>query len=343
MNALARARITLIGVALVITVALAGRIFDAAQLSLLVPAVAVTGTALAVVGSRWLIRFAAWSATAIGAVLIVSFLEGGGIVTVWRSFVEGTGQLLSTEWPSPERPVLVATVAWYLAVFGGLGADLAGRRRLHLLPLLPLLALVTLLVALAAPAGPALVPMLPLALVGAAFATLRPGSSWTRRLSTLSGERRLLPILLAALTVTGLSARRSRSRTALIRATAPSRGRRWCSSIRPRRCAPCASSSPRRSCSTSRSSAARPVPRWRTGALDRYDGQRWAPDLTLRPIGNRLDPDSDGDITATITFVDDRLRLVPLPGAPVHIDRSVLTDASRSMLVLDATTRSATP
>ena len=54
--------------------------------------------------------------------------------------------------------------------------------------------------------------------------------------------------------------------------------------------------------------------RWRTSTRDTYDGQRWTPTLTLRPIGRRLAPDQAGAISADVTFESDDVSLVPLPG-----------------------------
>ena len=61
-----------------------------------------------------------------------------------------------------------------------------------------------------------------------------------------------------------------------------------------------------------------PMPtRWRTAALDEYDGRRWTPTLTIRPIGRTLGPATGPTIGADVSFLDDDLTLVPLPGSPV--------------------------
>ena len=74
--------------------------------------------------------------------------------------------------------------------------------------------------------------------------------------------------------------------------------------------------------------------RWRTAALADYDGRRWSPDLTLRPIGRRLENSSGDTVDATIEFLDDDLQLVPLPGAPVVVDAEIETDPSRTLVRL---------
>ena len=74
--------------------------------------------------------------------------------------------------------------------------------------------------------------------------------------------------------------------------------------------------------------------RWRSAALENYDGRRWSPNLTLRPIGTTLGPVTGPVVDADISFLDDNLTLVPLPGAPVSIDAEVETDAERTVVRL---------
>jgi transglutaminase-like putative cysteine protease len=73
---------------------------------------------------------------------------------------------------------------------------------------------------------------------------------------------------------------------------------------------------------------------WRTAALEAYDGTRWTPELTLRPIGRRLGPDSTEAVEARVEFVTDDLDLVPVPGRPITVDADVLTDAGRTVVRL---------
>ena len=74
--------------------------------------------------------------------------------------------------------------------------------------------------------------------------------------------------------------------------------------------------------------------RWRTTALSNFDGRRWSPALTLRPIGNTLGPVTGPVVSADIEFLDDNLTLVPLPGAPVSVDAAVETDPDRTVVRL---------
>ena len=74
--------------------------------------------------------------------------------------------------------------------------------------------------------------------------------------------------------------------------------------------------------------------RWRTATRDTYDGQRWTPTLTLRPIGRRLAPDKPGAISAEIAFGSDDVSFVPLPGTPIQIGADVQTDPARTVVQL---------
>ncbi len=75
--------------------------------------------------------------------------------------------------------------------------------------------------------------------------------------------------------------------------------------------------------------------RWRTAALDTYDGQRWVPRLTLRRIGDRLglpstpSPDVAPPIRYDLTLLTDDLDVLPFPGRPLSVDRDVETDLDR--------------
>ena len=74
--------------------------------------------------------------------------------------------------------------------------------------------------------------------------------------------------------------------------------------------------------------------RWRTAALDAYDGRRWTPTLTIRPIGRTLGPATGPTLAADVSFLSDDLTLVPFPGSPVSVDAVVETDPDRTVVRL---------
>jgi hypothetical protein len=128
------------------------------------------------------------------SVTIIVFATGDQASDVVDALTAGTKRLLSTDWPSPDRPELIGTVGLFLAGPTAAAAELAGRREWHLLAFTPVVVAGALLTALGAPSGEELVWLIPIGSLSAAFATLRPmtgdnskiGDRWT----LLRGERR---------------------------------------------------------------------------------------------------------------------------------------------------------
>jgi transglutaminase-like putative cysteine protease len=79
-------------------------------------------------------------------------------------------------------------------------------------------------------------------------------------------------------------------------------------------------------------------------ALDVYDGQRWTPGLTLRPIGGQLgepsppSPEVAPPIQFDVELLTDDFDLVPIPGRPLAVDTDsamgVETDLGRTVVRL---------
>lgn len=327
--------------AAIITIA-AGEIFDRIVWWLLLAPTAVGLSALATINRRWVIRLLLGVIAALAAIVGVVVILGGTIGDVAAAFGAGFQRVLSTDWPSPDRPDLVGTVALGLALMTATSAELARRGRLHLTPLLPLLVGYVGVVSLSAPAGLRLRWMLPLAVLSFGLAALRPGVgvALRDRLTLLRGERRLVPVSLIAI---GLAAglagpialadrsdpRRNDPPDSTAALLDPIEATLALQAIDP----PIDLHDIRIEQVRPGVGASEPV-RWRTAALVEYDGRQWLPDLTLRPIGRRLGPSADDSITATVTFLDDDLQLVPLPGAAITIDASIETDPSRSIVRL---------
>ncbi|MEP4650469.1 MAG: hypothetical protein ABJ314_09820, partial [Ilumatobacter sp.] len=320
----------------------AGDVFDRFVWWLLIAPGAVGSAALLTIGRRWPVRLSVAMATSAAAVAAIVAVLGGGVADVGASFGTGFQRILSTDWPSPDRPDLVGTLAVGLAVVTALAAELARRTRLHLTPLLPVILGDVALIALSAPAGPRLRWTLPLSVLALVVATLRPGRSvaLSDRLTLLRGERRLVPVSLIAI---GLAAGLA-SPIALAGRADPRRNdpaQQSAALIDPIEATlalqaidPPIELHEIRIDSSGPGLGAREPLRWRTAALTGYDGRVWSPDLTLRPIGRRLGPPADDTISATITFLDDDLQLVPLPGAAVTIDAAIETDQGRTIVRL---------
>jgi transglutaminase-like putative cysteine protease len=84
--------------------------------------------------------------------------------------------------------------------------------------------------------------------------------------------------------------------------------------------------------------------RWRLSALEVYDGQRWTPGITLRPIGSTLGapsparPDVPPSIEFEVEVLSDDIALVPIPGRPLRVEtgseKGVETDLGRTVVRL---------
>lgn len=320
----------------------AGEIFDRFVWWLLLAPGAVGLAALLTIERRSMVRFLASAAASLAAVVAVVIALGGGSSDVLASFGAGFQRVLSTDWPSPDRPDLVGTITLGLAIMTAIAAELARRNRLHLAPLVPILLGQIGVIALSAPAGVLWRSTLPLAVLAIFFATLRPGvgGSLSDRLMVLRGERRLVPIALLAIGLAaGLAAPIVLANRADPRRNEPAAG--TASLIDPIEATlalqaidPAIDLHEIRIDESESGSDARNPLRWRTAALVDYDGRLWTPDLVLRPIGRRLGPPADDTISASITFLDDDLQLVPLPGAAITIDASIETDQDRTLVRL---------
>ncbi len=269
------------------------------------------------------------------AVVVVVTVADGSVGDVVRAFTSGPQGLLSTDWPSPDRPDLLGTVAAALATLCAISAEIAARRRFHLLGLLPLLLAYLAVVALSAPLGVTWSWLIGLAAVSIVFALLRNDGTFSDRMVLLRGERRLLVMLAAAAGLVvlialpvSLDARADPRRNDPAQQTAP-----LLDPIEATLALRGLDPPVELHTATATDDEALPL-RWRTAALSNYDGRRWSPTLTLRPIGSTLGPAIEPTIDAEVSFLDDNLTLVPLPGPPVEVDAAVETDADRTVVRL---------
>ncbi len=333
--ALIRLRIGVLALGFVIVGAAAGGIFDRAAWTLVVSPLLPAVVALAVVSRSALVRLIGAATAVLLAVTLTVVIEGGSAADVASAFTSGIQGLLSTDWPSPARPDLMATIAAALATGCAASTELATRRRFHLLALLPLLLAYLGVLALSAPLGTRWSWLVGVAVVSIVFALLRNDGTLSDRMVLLRGERRLVPLLGTAVVLVALTAvpvslgvRADPRRNDPAQQTAPLLD-------------PIEATLALRNLDppmdlhvvTATDGRSLPV-RWRTAALTNYDGRRWSPSLTLRPIGFTLGPAVGPTIDAEISFLDDNLTLVPLPGPPVEVAAPVETDAERTVVRL---------
>ena len=148
-----RLRIIVVGVAASIVAVAAGDVFDQRQWWLLVSPAVVTLAALPLRRFSGLVRLLAAIAVVAVATAAATLALGGDVGDVGTASTDGLRRLLSTEWPSPARPDLLATAALFLAIGTAFATELAGRPRLHLAPLVPIGLLQLGVIATSSPLG----------------------------------------------------------------------------------------------------------------------------------------------------------------------------------------------
>ncbi|MAT03968.1 MAG: hypothetical protein CL424_02860 [Acidimicrobiaceae bacterium] len=323
----------------VVLAVLGGRIFDAVMWELVLVPVVVT--VAIVVAERW--GSVAVTVAGTAAVVVTTGLatvsSGGSVADAYPGLVRGPSRLLSTEWPSPNDPSMIAAVALVIGASTALSVATSLRARWRLLPLLPIGVGGVVLVALAAPTRPGGWMIATVALLAIAFAGSSRDQPIVSRRSPVP-ERTVLATV-AAIAVVGFGA-----------ATVVA----W--DDQGERADPRATDEPESSATlldpieatvamrntepeldlvtiADRSVLARPTmpSRWRLAAFEVYDGQRWVPDVDFRPIGGRLGTVPLGAeaelLDYSSRFHTDELDLVPLPGAVVVVDQDVETDLDR--------------
>lgn len=328
-------RVAILWVAFVVIGATACDIFDRVEW-VLVLAPTLPALSVSVLLQRpSLIRASVAFASAVISCAVAIIIVGGTVGDLPDALTSGFQGLLSTEWPSPTRPDLIGTVVFVLAAATALSVELAVRRRAHLLPLVPLLGSYVAVIALSAPLGAHWTSTVALGVLAASFALLRNSGALRDRLVLLRGERQLGPMLLmVALMAGGLTIPLSLTARADPRRNEP-----------PAQTAPILDPieatlalrdlDPAVDLHVVAPNDDNNVPRrWRTAALSDYDGDRWRPALTVRPIGPTLGDASGPTIAADVSFLDDDLSLVPLPGPPVSVDAEIETDAERTIVRL---------
>ncbi len=332
----------LVGTTGIVLAVVAGDVFDRFLWQLMLAPLLPTAAALLHGERRWW-SVAAISATAVSIGVISTVLAAGGSVgDVGRGAIRGPRLLLTTEWPSPTEPSVIAAIALLLAVLTALAAALAADRRFHLAPLTPLIVCLTCLTALSAPSQPdawllALAGFMALLLA----LTRQDRNADTRNRSQLTD--RTLPLTTIVLTGVVIAASATLA---------------WADRADPRSTQDAVLSAALldpieavvalRNADppialmriTDRSGNPSRLPgRWRVAALDSYDGQRWVPTLTLHPIGRTLAAGSTTNDATTrlryeVEYLTDELDTIPFPGQPVSVDTDVETDRGRVVVRL---------
>lgn len=337
---LTRLRLVVLAFAYAVLGAAAGGIFDEFRWALVgAPCLPIAVVAVLAGRSVGLRCIGAAIAVVVATGLVIVAVGGSGS-DFTDAFTAGVRRLLSTEWPSPRRGDLIGVVAAGLCAAAAGSALLATWRRWHLLPLLPLLIVYVAVIGLSAPLGARPAVLVALSAAAVLFATLRNEGTVRERRLLLRGERRLLPLVgVAALVSVALSIPIAFDVRADPRQDAPARETAVLLDPIEATIALRALDPPIPLHLIAPTNPGDPPPggmptRWRTAALQAYDGRRWTPTLTLRPIGDALGPVTGETVDVGMSFLDDDLSLVPLPGDPVRIDAAVETDLDRTVVRL---------
>lgn len=317
----------------------ASNAFDSVQWSLMLPVGIAAAGAVLVHRRRLAVRFIAGVVTIAGGVIAATLAVGGEMSDVRSALVEGPRQLLTTEWPSPAVASVVGAVALLVGVTITIALDLAGRDHLHLAPLAVISIGWVAALSIGAPVRP---PVWVLALGGGCAVLLALTRHDRARLGVsgaLAADRTVAASLVAIIVVT------------LGAASAVA----WADRADPRRTQdaetnaavldPVEATVALRQADPvfelfSISDRSRVVgqsfpSRWRIAALDTYDGQRWVPRITLRPIGGRLglpappSLDRPPAVDYELTFESNDIEMLPYPGDPLTASVDVETDLGR--------------
>ena len=325
------ARPALVGAAGLVVAALGGSVFDAFVWEFVVAAAIVAAVALVSGAASTPVRAASVVASVVVGVAASVVLAGGSVADALWGMRGGPRRLLSTEWPSPAEPTLVATVAFLVAAATAVGVVTAQHRRWRLAPLVPLLVAATVVMALSAPVRPA--PWLAVMLVAVCVAAGLEASDAPAGGPVLLSVGVIVLVAVAVSTVVDFSDRADPRRTddavasaVLLDPVEATVAMRDADPVVDLLTISVAGPDTRPS-------------RWRTSAFDTYDGQRWTPEVDLRPIGGRLaEPPSAGHerppIDYEVRYLGRSLDVVPTPGRPLVIDRDVATDLDRVVVRL---------
>ena len=341
-------RVVLVGAMCEVLAIVAGRAFDALVWPLLATPPVVTAAGLWCYRRTPIVRAGVMVTGVVAGTLLAGILTGAGPAQLVTGPFTGVKRLLTAEWPSPLDPRIVVAVAFMLALVTAAAVELAGRPQWHVAPLVVVIAGFTGAMAISAPVHPTLATSAPLGAMALVLMMLRPGDEARTRARILGGDRPLLLVVTAiavsAALITGSIAWADRADPRV--AKAPEATVTLLDPVEETVALRNADPTLELFQITDRSTLIGPAlpARWRLQALDVYDGQRWTPGITVRPIGTTLGlnttprPDVAPPIQFDVELLTDDIDLVPLPGEPLSVDTGstlgVQTDVDRTVVRL---------
>ena len=345
-----RLRLLILGAIVTVLAVVAGNVFDQVQWEIVAVVGAVALVHVIVSPWRALIRVFLSILAVCGGVVGAVLWVGGELDELVPGLESGPRRLVTSEWPSPVDPIVVGTLVLLLALAMFIGSELAQRPSAHLSPLAPPTIAAVVLVALGAPVSTSGLLVAALGALGLLFALAR-SEPWPdtrdRRPAILRADRTVVASVVGV-SVIGLVATGALALSDRADPRRPQNAEFAATILDPiEAAAALRQADPAidlfrvidESTLIGRSLPAR----WRTSALTDYDGQRWVPLVTVRPIGGRLGLPSDTafgrapSITYSVRYLTDDLRTVPFPGRPLEVDQSVETDVDRVVVMLPDT------
>ncbi len=343
-----RLRSLILGALVTVLAVVAGNVFDQIQWRLVAGVAAIAFVLVVVAPWRASIRLPLSLLAVAGGVAGIVLWVGGERADIVPGLESGPRRLITSEWPSPADPVVIGTLALLLALAGFIGNEIAIRPGSHLGPLAPPALAAMVLVALGAPVSTSglLVGLVGVLALLFALARFDHDPSGRERRPAIMRADRTVVASIVGVAVVGLATSGAIALADRADPRRPQNAEATATLLDPIE----AAAALRRAdppidlfrVIDESTLIGRSLPaRWRTAALTEYDGQRWVPRVTVRPIGGRLGLPSDTafgrapSITYSVRYLSDDVLTVPFPGRPLQVDENVLTDTDRVVVVLD--------
>jgi hypothetical protein len=274
----------------------------------------------------------------VGSGLLVAYASDGTTSSLGKGLLDGPRQVVTTSWPSPRFATIFVALSALIFLAGAFSVDLAMRVRWRALAIAPLVVAMVALIAVGAPDGP---QWQAVALGAAASFVLLWIGLDDRVASVRSGFLVAVAAGLAALIATlgvGVAVAEranprhgepANSQLLLLDPLAEVAGQK--------------KADPPRDLYEVSSTALPRLARWRTSALDVYNGDTWSTSGRLTPIGNRLGVATGAEqVTVKVSVKRDDTVLWTTPGRLLRTTAPVETDSQRRVVSVIGTSRPAT-
>ncbi|MEP7112293.1 MAG: transglutaminaseTgpA domain-containing protein [Ilumatobacteraceae bacterium] len=271
----------------------------------------------------------------VGSGFLVAFASDGTTTSFTRGLLDGPRQVVTTAWPSPRFPTIFVGLAALIFVGTAAAIDLAMRVRWRAMAIVPLVVAMVALIAVGAPDGPQWQAVVCAA--AAAFVLL-----WIGLDDRVASVRAGLLVAIAA----GLAALMATLGVGVAVADRANPRHREAPIDQLSLLDPLAEIAAQTKANVPadlykvESPALDQLPRWRTAALDVYNGESWSTSGRLTPIGNRIDePTGAEQVTVRITAEREDTLLWPIPGRLLRSTSPIESDLLRRVVRIIGTDR----